>query len=164
MVLVFRAGILLVLLLMGTLAGFFFSFSFVAMPGLDQTDSVSAIEAMQGINRAVRNAVFFVPFFLTPLFALGCAALGVWLGHKKSACALGVAAILYLLGGFGLTLGYHIPLNESLALVDARALGQGADQVWQNYSRDWTPLNTLRTAVCLLAMIPIALALYDTKA
>lgn len=164
MIMVLRAGILLVLLLVGTLAGFFFSFSFVTMPGLDQTNSIAAIEAMQGINRAVRNAVFFVPFFLTPVIAAGFAALAFWLGCEKSALFLGGAAFLYLLGGFGLTVGYHIPLNESLALVDARALGQGADQVWQSYSRDWTPLNTLRTAVCLCAMIPIALALYETKA
>lgn len=164
MIMFLRAGILFVLLLMGTLAGFFFSFSFVSMPGLDQTNGIAAIEAMQGINRAVRNAVFFVPFFLTPVFAVGFAALGFWAGAKRSAFYLGAAALIYLVGGFALTVGYHIPMNEALALVDARALGQGADQVWQTYSRDWTPLNTVRMLVCLLAMIPITLALYETKA
>ena len=84
--------------------------------------------------------------------------------HPVGVAFVGCAAVMYFPGGLAVTVVDYIPLNEACALIDARALGQGADQVWQMYSSDWTPLNTLRTAVCLPAMTKIALARYDTKA
>ena len=39
----------------GVMAGFFYAFSAVVMPGLSAADPAVAIEAMQAINAAVRN-------------------------------------------------------------------------------------------------------------
>lgn len=153
-----KTGTIFVLMLMGILAGVFFTFSSFAMPGLDQTTPAAAIEAMQGINRAVRNPSFFVPFFLTPVFAGILAALAWATGRKFAALGLGAGAVIYLFGGFLLTVGYHIPMNEELALQNVETLGGDATAIWQTYSADWTPLNTVRTVVCLLAMVPLVLA------
>ncbi|WP_180957748.1 DUF1772 domain-containing protein [Neptunicoccus cionae] len=164
MIKLLQTGILWVVLLFGILGGFFFSFSFVTMPGLDLISGVAAIEAMQGINTAVRNAYFFVPFFLTPVFAFAFAGVAVFTGCRRAAYYLGASAVLYLAGGFAVTVFYHIPMNEALAVVDGPVLGVGASEVWRTYSQDWTPLNTFRMSVCLLAMVLAVLALYETKA
>ena len=155
---ILRIGVLGVLLLMGVLTGFFFAFSFIVMPGFDLIAPVVAIEAMQGINVAVRNAMFFVPFFLTPVFGISCTVLAWMLAQKKVALMILGASGLYVLGGFLLTMLYHVPMNEALGVLDARALGEEAAAVWQNYTTDWTPWNTFRTAVCLIAMVPLAMA------
>lgn len=159
MTLFLKTGTIFTVMLMGLLAGVFFTFSSFGMPGLDQTSSAAAIEAMQGMNRAVRNPTFFVPFFLTPVFAAGLAILAWVTGRKLAALGLGAGGVIYFLGGFLLTVGYHIPMNETLALINVETLGDQVDEVWSTYSRDWTPLNTVRTFVCLLAIIPLALAL-----
>ena len=47
----------------GVMAGFFFAFSFVVMPGLGAMEPLAALASMQAINLAVRNAVFALGFF-----------------------------------------------------------------------------------------------------
>jgi uncharacterized membrane protein len=142
-------------LLMGVMAGFFSSFSNTVMPGFDVTDPVSAIEGMQGINSVVRNPVFFVTFFLTPIFSLIVAIFSGIGGKRKSAYLAGGASLIYLVGAFLVTLIHHIPLNEALGQVDARALGGSAQGVWDAYSTDWTPMNTIRAIACMTAMVPM---------
>ncbi len=143
------------LVLMGIMAGFFFAFSNTVMPGFDITNPISAIEGMQGINTVVRNPVFFVTFFLTPVFALAAAACALISGHRRAAVLATLAAVIYLGGTFLVTILHHIPLNEALAVVDARALGGEAASVWKTYSVEWTPMNTLRTCASAVAMIPL---------
>ncbi|MEJ6707571.1 MAG: DUF1772 domain-containing protein [Amylibacter sp.] len=146
------------LILMGIMAGFFFAFSNTVMPGFDITDPTSAIEGMQGINTVVCNPVFFVTFFLTPVFALVAAVCAFIGGNSKAALLAGVANLIYLGGAFLVTIIHHIPLNEALAVVDARALGTEAASVWMTYSVDWTPMNTVRACACAsaVAMVPLA--------
>ncbi len=154
-----RSGTIVFLIMMGTMAGFFFAFSFVVMPGFDLIEPATAITAMQGINNAVRNAVFFVPFFLTPVLAAILVASAYLTGQRKTAALICVSGLAYLLGAFFLTMLYHVPMNEALAVLDVAQLADTAGEVWQMYSLDWTPWNTFRTIVCLVAMVPAAMAL-----
>ena len=141
--------------LMGIMAGFFFAFSNTVMPGFDITNPSSAIEGMQGINTVVRNPIFFVTFFLTPVFALAAAVCAFISGHHKAGVLACIAAVIYFGGAFLVTIMHHIPLNEALAGVDARALGTDAASVWMTYSTDWTPMNTFRACAGAVAMIPL---------
>ena len=143
------------LVLMGIMAGFFFAFSNTVMPGFDITNPISAIEGMQGINTVVRNPVFFVTFFLTPVFALAAAICAFISGRRRAAVLAGIAVVIYLSGAFLVTILHHIPLNEALAVVDARALGGEAASVWIAYSSEWTPMNTVRACASAVAMIPL---------
>jgi uncharacterized membrane protein len=145
-------------LLLGVMAGFFFSFSNTVMPGFDVTDPVSAIEGMQGTNTVVRNPVFFVTFFLTPVFALFVGAFAGIRGKRKAAFLAGGTAVIYLGGSLLVTVIHHIPLNEALGQVDARALGGSAQDAWDTYSTNWTPMNTVRAIACMIAMIPMVYA------
>lgn len=71
------------LLLCGAIFGFFYAYSVSVMWGLDSADPRSAIAAMRGINRVVRNAAFAPAFFGTPLALLASATLAYATGAPR---------------------------------------------------------------------------------
>lgn len=58
-------------------------------------------------------------------------------------------ALLYLVGAFGVTAGYHVPRNNALAAVQPGA--PDAERQWARYVREWTGANHLRAAAGLTA-------------
>ena len=136
------------LLAFGLMAGFFFAYSVTVMPGLDISSRDSAIEAMQGINRVVRNPVFFVTFFGAAALPLAAAALAFFKGRKLVATLMLCAGVVYVVGVVVLTAQIHVPMNNALALVDLPADGD----VWSTYSADWTLWNHVRGAFCILCL------------
>ena len=64
----------------GVMAGFFYAFSAVVMPGLSTADPAIAMEAMQAINASVRNIAFAVGFFGAPL---ACVAAMAHAAHRR---------------------------------------------------------------------------------
>ncbi|MGH1358934.1 MAG: DUF1772 domain-containing protein [Burkholderiaceae bacterium] len=138
----------IVVTLLALMAGFFYAFSVSVMPGLDLTEPTVAIPAMQKINEAVRNPVFFGTFFLTPVIAI-LAALVAWFGGLRSASFwFAMAAVLYCLLGFLPTVVVNVPMNEALALV-----ADPAPALWAAYSSEWTQWNTIRTVTTTVALL-----------
>lgn len=149
-------------MLLALMAGFFYSFSVTVMPGLDRAAPDVAIIAMQQINAAVRNPVFFVTFFLTPVFAGASAVLAWRSGLRGRSLWFALAAVIYL--GFALipTVLINVPMNEALALVAGPQPGQdpvARQALWAAYSADWTFWNTGRTVTTLLALLAALVAL-----
>ena len=143
------------IVMFGLMAGFFYAFSVCVMPGLDRLPPTEAIGAMQAINVAVRNPVFFVTFFLTPLVAFGAAALAFQMGETRRAASMASAALVYSLLAAVPTALVNVPMNEALAAVEPARVDAGA--VWTAYSDRWTGWNTMRTVTATLAL---ALALH----
>ena len=150
-----RIAALLPVLMTGLMAGFFYAFSVCVMGGLDRTEPAAAIAAMQGINEAVRNPVFFVTFFLTPAIALGSAAFLHATGASRSAVLVAVSAAIYLVA-VAMTAIVNVPMNEALALVEPDA--PDAARIWADYSARWTFWNTARTFASLAALAVAGLA------
>ena len=146
---ILRPAVLVTIVMFALMAGFFYSFSVTVMPGLDQANHGSAIEAMQGINRAVRNPVFFATFFLSPVFALGLAVLAWFAGQRRTAVFLLLAGACYVAGVIVPTSTINVPLNMDLAGIDAAV---ASVSVWTAYSSDWTLWNTLRALPAVLAV------------
>lgn len=143
------------LLLIGLMAGFFYAFSVCVMPGLDRISPNAAIEAMQGINEAVQNPVFFITFFLTPV-AAAISAVVLWRsGSLAAALWMAGGGLTYLLGAFLLTAQINVPMNNAFALVDSAA--SNAETIWRDYSQRWTFWNSTRTAASTLAMLMIGM-------
>lgn len=150
-------AILPTLLFVALIAGFFYAFSVCVMPGLDRIAPSAAIEAMQGINEAVRNPVFFATFFLTPAFA-GSSALLLWrAGYGQGALWVLSGGLTYLLGALILTAQINVPMNNALALVDASS--SNAESIWRDYSARWTFWNSVRTGFSSLATLMIGFAM-----
>ena len=123
-------------------SGALFAFSAFVMGALDRLAPEHGLLAMQSINR---RAV--TPAFMTALFAPAALGVAVAIGDG-SALAIGGAA-LYLLGPVGTTIAGNVPLNDALARLDAA--DPQAEARWRDYSRRWTALNHLRTALGIAA-------------
>lgn len=130
-------------------AGVFLAFSDFIMRSLALTGGVGGVEAMQVINREVFRWLFMALF-------LGMAGISVflagyaWFGLDGPAATLILlAALVYLVGCFGVTVAFNVPLNETLAGMD---LSQGATrEYWQQtYLPRWTFWNSVRTGAAAL--------------
>lgn len=143
------------LLWTGVMAGFFFAFSSAVMPGLDDSDPLAAMEAMQAINDAVINAVFAIAFFGAPLICLVTMVRSLRRGGLASWLVV-VGCAIYLVGVFGVTVGFNVPLNEELA---RRNLAQAdAAPAMVDYIATWSTWNDVRTLSGLAAFALLALS------
>jgi uncharacterized membrane protein len=90
--------------------------------------------------------------------ALVCLVLAVGalfqLDHARGPLIL-AASLLYLIGCFGVTMAFNVPLNDRLAAVGP---AQAAD-LWSIYLRDWTLWNHVRTVAPVLSAVLFTLAL-----
>jgi uncharacterized membrane protein len=147
-------SVVLVLTVLGVLgtavvAGVFYAFSGFVMPALERVPAAQGIAAMQSINiTAVR------PALMTALFgtAAVCVALIVcavrgW--GQSYAAPLLAGAVLYLVGAIALTIAFHVPLNNALAVLDPTAAGSA--EVWADYLRRWGAGNQARWITPLAA-------------
>ncbi|MFC3229056.1 DUF1772 domain-containing protein [Marinibaculum pumilum] len=147
---------LLSIVLFALAAGFFYAYSCSVLWGLDDAPPVAAIEAMQGINRAVRNPLFALSFFgALPAAALACLTFRPW--RLQAAGLLSFGAVIAWLAAFATTVAIHVPMNQALAVVDATALGDPT-QVWRDFSTPWLFWNHLRAGASTLALLLMVLA------
>lgn len=136
-------------LLLGLSAGLFFAFSVSVMPGLRAVSDSAFVSAMNSINRAILNPVFFL-VFVGSLLAPGVTAVLAFL--EGDAGWLWVAATtVYLVGVLGVTGAVNVPLNEALAKNDNRVA----------FEARWVRFNTVRTVANIVAfgLALVALAL-----
>ena len=140
----------------GVVAGVFFAFSVMVMRSLAKLPAAHGIAAMQAINAAALRPMFMGVFLGTTALcaAVVVAALVDW----ETASAYVVAGgLVYLLGVFGLTGGYHVPRNEALDRVEPTA--PDAPAHWTRYVREWTAANHVRGALSLAAAALLTVAL-----
>ncbi|MGB7287601.1 MAG: anthrone oxygenase family protein [Salaquimonas sp.] len=149
----------LTVVLFGLIAGFFYAYSVDVMRGLDLIIPGEAIHAMQGINTAVRNPVFFITFFMTPVVAIIAAVIFYFNGNSASALWLAAAAIIYLAAAFAPTAMINVPMNEALASLNIDAASSEAKTIWADYSARWTFWNTVRTLASTISLAASAMAL-----
>ena len=125
--------------------GVFLAFSDFIMRSLSLTGGVGGVEAMQVINREVFRWVFMALF-------LGMAAVSLVISGYAAISLSGPAGtlillsgIVYLVGCFGVTVVFNVPMNEALA-----ALPRGSEQAaayWEYYLTRWTRWNTIRSVL-----------------
>lgn len=152
-----RALRLLCLLWVGVMAGFFWAFSVVVVPGLADADPLAALAAMQAINRAVDNALFFAGFFGAPFLCLLLIARGLVRRGDRAARVALAGAVVYLVGVFGVTVGFNVPLNDDLAPLDPTRPENAAAMT--AYLADWRVWNDVRTGTGLAAAALVAASL-----
>lgn len=130
----------------GAIFGFFYAFFASVLNGFDTIDGALAIEAMNAINREVRNARFFPIFSLTPVIAVITAALGWGIGQRRAAMLFLSAGFVYIVGAMALTIQVSVPMNVAPMMIDTAVITSAeAAEIWNAYSRDWSWWNGLRT-------------------
>ena len=131
-------------------SGVFLAFSDFIMRSLAITSGDGGVEAMQVINREVFRWVFMALFLgLAPVsLAIGGYA---WVNLSgPSGLLIFGGAVLYLVGCFGVTVFFNVPMNEALAKMP---LTDGATRdYWLSiYVPRWTFWNTVRTIASTLS-------------
>ncbi|MDJ0342162.1 DUF1772 domain-containing protein [Streptomyces sp. H10-C2] len=141
------------------MAGLFFAFDVAVMPGLGRGDDRTFVTAMQNINVAIENPVFFLAFFgalvLSGIAAFQQRRLGrrAVFGWVLGAVALYAVALL-------VTMGTNIPLNNELAKAGDPGRVRDLAAVRDKFEGTWVALNMVRTAACVLAVGCLSRALF----
>jgi uncharacterized membrane protein len=141
----------------GLIGGLFFAFSTFVMRALGTIGQVPGILAMNAINSTILRSLFMPIFLATTVAAaaLGIVAVVRW-GDPGAMAMLG-AGLSYVIGMFGCTMLFNVPLNNALAAVDPAS--PEAANVWERYLREWTLWNHVRTVASLAAAALSILAL-----
>ena len=130
--------------------GVFLAFSDFIMRSLSRTGGVGGVEAMQVINREVFRWVFMTLFLSMAAVSLILAGYGAMHLDHPAGPVIGLAGLVYLVGCFGVTVAFNVPMNEALAGMDlsedqTRAYWTGT------YLPRWTFWNTVRTIACAVS-------------
>jgi uncharacterized membrane protein len=140
----------------GVSAGVFFAFSTFVMKALGRLPTAQAISAMNAINKAAPTPLFMLALFGTAAVCIGLSVVALRHLDQRWAVYLLAASALYLACAV-LTIIYHVPRNDALALVDPSS--PGAAHAWAHYLQPWTAWNHVRTITALAGTTAFILAL-----
>jgi uncharacterized membrane protein len=143
----------------GLTAGIFLTWSCSVIPGLSRLSDFNYLSAMQSINRAIQNPVFFSCFFgagiLLPI-AVFRNYTGAW--TPQLLCLI-TATGVYLVGVLGVTIFGNVPLNEAL---DVAQIDAGSPQTLAAhraaFENSWNRLNQVRTVAGIAAFALLLVA------
>jgi uncharacterized membrane protein len=132
----------------GLMAGLYFAFSGFIMTAFGRLPPANGMAAMNAINAAILNPLFFAVFFGTAATSLllAIAALSDWQA-PPSVWLIG-GAVLYLVANIAVTMIFNVPLNDALGAAPGTP---GAEVVWSRYLTVWTAWNHVRTVASLAA-------------
>jgi uncharacterized membrane protein len=149
-------GIILTLAVLATglISGFFYAYACSVTLGLALLPDEQYVEAMQAINATVRNGVFAFSFFGAVLFLLLAIAVNMPRWRSRRFLLVALAAVLYIGGGFMLTILVNVPMNEELARV-GEAAPAALSQVRAEYEGLWNFWNGVRTVFSSLAFLAL---------
>ena len=147
------------------IAGLLYAYSCSVNPGLNRLPDASYLAAMQAINRAIQNPVFFLSFLGT----LVLLPLSTWLQYSQAGSTrfwlLLLASIVYGIGVFGVTAVGNVPLNETLNAVD---LANGSSTELANlrsaFEQPWNRLHSLRTVASMATLVLVIAACLHKQA
>jgi len=140
-----------------TAAGALFTFSTFTIEGLRRLPPSEGASAMQSINKQAPTPLFMLVLFGT---AAVCLAVGInaSLALEDAAARYQLAACaLYIIGVVIVTVGYHVPRNDTLAALDPNSV-EGV-RYWATYLDEWVPMNHVRTIVPLISAALLTVSL-----
>ncbi len=149
--------ILLVALGSALMAGTFFAFSNFVMPALGKLPAEQGIAAMQSIDRVVLNPLFLFIFTGTAIAAAILALIVFPTIGELPSILIAIAALCYIIGTFGVTIVFNVPLNKALEAVSP-ASAEGAT-LWQRYLKDWVFWNPVRTVLPTIGLMLLMISL-----
>ncbi len=151
-----RALTILAALGAALVAGVLFAFSTFVMAGLRDLPDDQGLAAMQAINRTAPTPLFMMALLGTAVLCVGLGISALSRLDEPASVYQLVGSVTYL-AGIVLTVVYHVPHNNALALVKPSSAGAGHS--WRTYASSWTLWNHLRTVTSLAAAVAFVLAL-----
>ena len=145
---------ILALLLTGLITGLFYAYDFSVVGGLGQLDDRAYLSAFQSINRVIQNPAFFTSFMGT----LVVLPLATYMNYKVISMPafylMLAAALVYIIGVFGVTMFGNVPLNNALDAFDiTTATDASMKQMRSQFEGPWNMLNHIRTFSCVVSFV-----------
>jgi uncharacterized membrane protein len=140
----------------GVSGGVFFAFSTFVMKALGRLPDAEAISAMKAINKAAPSPMFLLALLGTGAVTIALSVSALRHLDQSWAAYVLVGSALYL-ACVALTMAYHVPHNDALALVDPKS--PSAAHAWAQYHSPWTAWNHVRTVTALAGATTFILAL-----
>jgi uncharacterized membrane protein len=156
--------LLLAALATALIAGLFYNWTTAITTGLHKLPDREYIAAMQSINQAIQNPLFFLSFFGAAILLPVCSYI-----HYKSPLSVNfylllAATILYLAGVMAVTVAGNIPLNNMLDKFDlANASAEKITAMRQAFENKWNNLNTIRTIASFISLLLVLLSLNSNR-
>ena len=110
---------------------------------------------MQRVNETIINPVFLTFFLGTPVLCSIIAIRSAMQFDRPGSLFLLIGALAYLIGPFGITMLFNVPLNNQLAKAECSV----ADDVWPVYQKWWQRWNHVRTYVGVVSILLLAAGL-----
>ncbi|MFY0593546.1 DUF1772 domain-containing protein [Roseivirga sp.] len=146
----------------GLSAGLFFAWSVSVIPGTQKIGSEAYLEAMQSINRAILNPMFFMVFFGSLLF-LGASSYYQFHVGKSAFWLMIIAAITYLIGTIAVTGLGNVPLNDQLEHTNLNQLSKAElHDLRLYYESKWNRFHLIRTTCAVASFILAAASIFNT--
>jgi uncharacterized membrane protein len=154
----------LTILLSGLVAGLLFAYSCSVNQGLHSLGDREYIQAMQGINSAIQNPVFFVSFMgLLVLYPL-CSYQTYRQNGGLSLYLIIGAMLIYFVAVFGSTALFNVPLNNRLAQFNTRTASlEQIALMRQAFEKPWNFYHSIRTIAAIIAFALSILCLLKIK-
>lgn len=137
------------------ITGLWYAYSCSVNIGLHRLSDDQYLAAMQSINRAILNPVFFSTFLGTLILLPLC----TWLCFERLTTAqwllMLIASLLYIGGVFGVTIFGNVPLNESLDKFNLGVASASEIKIQRlKFEIPWNRLHTIRTAASFISLVP----------
>jgi len=141
------------------LVGLFYGWSVSVVPGIARLNNTEYLSAMQAMNRAILNPLFFITFIGSVILL----PLAAWLNYTEPSSPrfwlIVAAAALYIFGTFGITMAKNVPLNEMLDKFNLAAASEEAKAMQRSlFEQPWNNLHHTRTVIGLIATVCMILA------
>lgn len=147
--------LLLTTLLTGLLAGIFFTWTNAVTPGIGHLDDINYLRAFQNMNRSIVNPLFLI-VFLGPVLLSFVTVYLYKSNHHYILWLLLLAAIIYLIGVFLITIMGNIPLNNLLDKTDLTNITlEDAKSLRDQFEVKWNFLHLIRTITATLSFLSL---------
>ncbi len=137
-------------------AGLFYAYAVSVNPGLGRLPDAMYLSAMQSINRAILNPLFFASFLGAALLLPAAA----WLSYSRDQVRfwwLLAVAVIYIVGVFGVTIAGNVPLNNTLDTLKIDGATPEQLSSWRAaFEKPWNALHTVRTIASVAAAAVLA--------
>ncbi len=153
----------LMVLLNGLLAGLLYSYSCSVNPGLKTLTDSEYLKAMQAINIAIQNPVFFASF-MGLLFVSPITTYLNFQQQKESFYFMFFTTIIYFVGVFGVTIFGNVPLNDQLARFSVSSASSiDTSSIRKTFESKWNTYHSIRTVAAIISFSMSILAIIKSK-
>jgi uncharacterized membrane protein len=144
------------LLLLAAVFGVFFTYSNSVVPGLDNADAATAVEAMRKMNVAIINPTFLLTFIGPVVTAAVTGFLLHGIDEDTPAFLYFAAAVVYLFGSHVVTGRINVPMNNALE----NSTSTDWQQRWADFSPRWRRWNNVRLVLSGVSLILCGIGFY----